>query len=126
MYFLISGIMEVVAHVDTPEEEHYAILNEGDFFGEIAVFHHVRRTASVRAISYSSTFVMTRRSLDLISDCEYAFSFSLILLPFATFVFVRAITVHFLPCRGTTDCALCLLPNLYSLPHSWRAHPRKA
>ena len=70
MYFLTQGIMEVVGCVDTPKEEHYAMLHEGDFFGEIAVFHYVRRTASIRAISYSSTFVLTRRNLDLISDCE--------------------------------------------------------
>jgi CRP-like cAMP-binding protein len=70
MYFLTQGIMEVVGCVDTPKEEHYAVLHEGDFFGEIAVFHFVRRTASIRAISYSSTFVLTRRNLDLISDCE--------------------------------------------------------
>jgi CRP-like cAMP-binding protein len=70
MYFLTQGIMEVVGCVDTPKEEHYAMLRESDFFGEIAVFHYVRRTASIRAISYSSTFVLTCRNLDLISGCE--------------------------------------------------------
>ena len=70
MYFLTQGIMEVVGCVDTPKEEHYVMLHEGEFFGEIAVFHNVRRTASIRAISYSTTFVLTRRNLDLISDCE--------------------------------------------------------
>ena len=75
MYFLVQGLMEVVVKIGTAEETTYGQIEEGDYFGEIAVFELVRRTASVRAIQYSTTFVLTSESLDNVTHCTYRRSF---------------------------------------------------
>ena len=109
MYFLVQGLMEVVVKIGTAEETTYGQIEEGDYFGEIAVFELVRRTASVRAIQYSTTFVLTSESLDNVTHCTYRRSFvatTLLLLigfcsPSACRAFVRSLTNAFLPllCR---------------------------
>ena len=71
MYFLVQGLMEVVVKIGTVNEEKYGMIQEGDYFGEIAVFELVRRTASIRALEFSTTFVLTRESLEMIEHCEF-------------------------------------------------------
>jgi len=53
MYFVASGEVEVVLQ---PEP---VVLQEGDFFGEIALLRHSTRTASVRAVTQSRLLVLS-------------------------------------------------------------------
>ena len=71
MYFLVKGLMQVVVNVGTEHEEKYGMIQEGDYFGEKAIFELVRRTASIRALDFSTTFVLTRESLEIIDHCKF-------------------------------------------------------
>jgi Cyclic nucleotide-binding domain/Ion transport protein len=53
MYFVIKGNLEVITDTGTINT-----LTDGDFFGEIALFQKVDRTASVRALSYSDLYIL--------------------------------------------------------------------
>eukprot|EP00500_Bicosoecida_sp_ms1_P000160 CAMPEP_0203810142 /NCGR_PEP_ID=MMETSP0115-20131106/2759_1 /ASSEMBLY_ACC=CAM_ASM_000227 /TAXON_ID=33651 /ORGANISM="Bicosoecid sp, Strain ms1" /LENGTH=1752 /DNA_ID=CAMNT_0050718925 /DNA_START=358 /DNA_END=5612 /DNA_ORIENTATION=- len=64
MYFLVKGRVEVVQ--GTGEEE--AVLKEleeGSFFGEIAILCATKRTASIRAITFCNLFVLMKDDLDM-------------------------------------------------------------
>jgi voltage-gated potassium channel len=54
MYFVVSGEVEVEVE---PEPRR---LVEGDFFGELALLHDIRRTATVRAVSRCRLLVLDR------------------------------------------------------------------
>ena len=56
MYFLVNGEVEVL----NEKEEVIATLDDGDFFGEIALFEHKPRTASVKAITYCNLYRLKR------------------------------------------------------------------
>jgi CRP-like cAMP-binding protein len=56
MYFIISGHLDVL----NTENEIIAELQEGDFFGEIALFKSQPRSASVQAISYCNLYMLDR------------------------------------------------------------------
>ena len=71
MYFLVKGLLQVVVNVGTEHEEKYGMIQEGDYFGEKAIFELVRRTASIRALDFSTTFVLTRESLEIIDHCKF-------------------------------------------------------
>ena len=71
MYFLVKGLLQVVVNVGTEHEEKYGMIQEGDYFGEKAIFELVRRTASIRALDFSTTFVLTRESLEMIEHCKF-------------------------------------------------------
>lgn len=55
MYFVIRGNLEVVI-----DSEIIGGLKDGDFFGEIALFQKVERTAGVRAVTYSDLYILER------------------------------------------------------------------
>jgi voltage-gated potassium channel len=55
MYFVIKGNLEVVSDTGAINT-----LSDGDFFGEIALFQKVERTASVRAVTYSDLYILER------------------------------------------------------------------
>jgi voltage-gated potassium channel len=57
MYFISRGELEVVA---SPGSRRIATLKEGDFFGEIALFMDLPRTASVRALTYCDVYGLSR------------------------------------------------------------------
>ena len=46
----------------------YAELNEGSYFGEIAVLHAVRRTATVTAITYCDLHSLAKVDLDSVLE----------------------------------------------------------
>jgi voltage-gated potassium channel len=56
MYLVIKGILEVVRKDGTVIN----VLQDGDFFGEIALFNDQPRTASVRAVSYCDLYVLEK------------------------------------------------------------------
>jgi NADH dehydrogenase len=51
MFVIAEGEVDVVRLRGDGTEEHLATLQPGQHFGEIAIFHHTRRTATVRARS---------------------------------------------------------------------------
>ena len=63
MYFILRGELEVLAP-DSPEV--LTIMQEGDYFGEIALFTHKPRTASLRAISYCDLYALDKHSFDYV------------------------------------------------------------
>jgi CRP/FNR family transcriptional regulator, cyclic AMP receptor protein len=58
-FVIIEGEVEVVH-----DGEHLATLGQGDFFGEIALIEHGRRTASVVTSAPTTLAVMSPRSFD--------------------------------------------------------------
>jgi CRP-like cAMP-binding protein len=59
-FVLLDGNVEV-----THDGEHLADLGPGDFFGEVALVEHDRRTASVVASTPISAIVMHQRDFDM-------------------------------------------------------------
>ncbi len=56
MFFLTHGVVEVVS----PEGKSLAKLRAGAFFGEMALFRDVTRTATVRALTFCDTYVLKK------------------------------------------------------------------
>ena len=63
MYFVVHGELIVLKGRD---ETAISALHQGDFFGEIALFKDMPRTASVRAISYCDLYKLSRDQFELI------------------------------------------------------------
>jgi voltage-gated potassium channel len=64
MYFIISGRLEILKDEGDP-----LVLKEGEFFGEIALFSKMPRTASVIAKSYCNLYKLERETFEtIISD----------------------------------------------------------
>ena len=59
-FVLLEGSVEV-----TKDGEHLTDLGPGDFFGEVALVEHDRRTASVTATTPVTAIVMHQRDFDL-------------------------------------------------------------
>lgn len=59
MYIIKTGIVRI-----TKKEKEIALLNPGDFFGEIALFEYVRRTATASAVEESELLEIKRASFD--------------------------------------------------------------
>jgi Cyclic nucleotide-binding domain/Ion transport protein len=57
MYFVIRGRLEVVENNNTKVRN---ILKDGDFFGEIALFKNINRTAGIRAVTYSDLYILEK------------------------------------------------------------------
>lgn len=64
MYFIASGEVEIEVR---PQPVH---LREGDFFGEIALVHDIRRVATVRAISRCRLLVLDRRDFHELMESD--------------------------------------------------------
>lgn len=64
MFFLLQGELEIIAK----ESGVIATLHDGDFFGEIALFHNIRRTASVRATCFSDLYVLHRNVFEIVGS----------------------------------------------------------
>lgn len=52
-YIIVRGKFEVLKRMSDEEEQRVAVLQDGDHFGEIALLHHIPRTATVRAMGPS-------------------------------------------------------------------------
>lgn len=63
MYFVVRGDLIVLKGKD---EAVISTLEQGDFFGEIALFKNVTRTASVRAVSYCDLYKLSKDRFDII------------------------------------------------------------
>jgi len=62
MYVVQSGRVEVIQESDEGEQ-HLAFLEAGDFFGEMAVFEKIVRSATVRAASESRVLKIDNKTL---------------------------------------------------------------
>ncbi len=51
VYVVLAGTLEVMVQNDAKIEKRLAILQAGDYFGEMACLHHTTRNASIRSIS---------------------------------------------------------------------------
>lgn len=63
-FLLISGSVEAVKGLGTPDETVLKKLAAGDFFGEITTMKHGTRSASVRALEETQCVVIQRLHLD--------------------------------------------------------------
>jgi len=64
MYFVVSGKLKVL--IDSDQKE-IAELNDGDFFGEIAIFENIKRTASVKAITYCDLYILSKQQYSAVA-----------------------------------------------------------
>lgn len=62
MYVIQSGQVEVLQHTRGAEQR-LAILETGDFFGEMAVFEHEVRSATVRALGDARALKVDKKTL---------------------------------------------------------------
>ena len=63
-FLLISGSVEAVKGLGTPDETVLKKLAAGDFFGEITTMKHGTRSASVRTLEETQCVVIQRLHLD--------------------------------------------------------------
>jgi CRP-like cAMP-binding protein len=63
MYVVQSGEVEVVQATPGGGEQRLAILKEGDFFGEMSIFEHEARSATVRAYGEARVLKVDKRTL---------------------------------------------------------------
>jgi ATP-binding cassette, subfamily B, bacterial len=63
-YVIARGVVEVVRDVDDPSEEVIAWLEDGDFFGEMALLGQQRRNASVRSRGITTLLALDKRQFD--------------------------------------------------------------
>jgi CRP-like cAMP-binding protein len=63
-FLIVSGGVEVIKGMESPEPVVIALLGVGDFFGEIAAMKHVTRSASVKAVSETTCLVIQRLHFD--------------------------------------------------------------
>ncbi len=60
MYFVVKGELDVITeNLDT-----ISTLSEGDFFGEIALFRNIPRTATIRAKTYCDLYSLSKGTFD--------------------------------------------------------------
>ncbi len=63
MYVVQAGQVEVVQDTDDGGEQRLAVLEIGDFFGEMAVFEREVRSATVRAVGEARVLKVDKRTL---------------------------------------------------------------
>ncbi len=63
-YLVISGSVEAVKGLSTPEAVVIRTMGSGDFFGEIATMKHLPRSASVRATTETQCLMIHRLHFD--------------------------------------------------------------
>ena len=69
LYLIVRGRVGVARQGPDGAELHVSVLEDGDFFGEIALLEEVRRTATVRALTPGLLLVLDRREFqDLLAE----------------------------------------------------------
>ena len=67
MFLIISGEVDVMA---ADEEQVLATLSDGDYFGEIALFMNMKRTASIRASTFCNLYKLEKHTFEQVIDCH--------------------------------------------------------
>jgi voltage-gated potassium channel len=62
MFFVVKGELEVL----TKEGQRLAVLKDGDFFGEIAIFANKPRTATVKSLTYCDLYSLNKNAFDYV------------------------------------------------------------
>ena len=65
MYVIVRGLVHVLIG---PEKRHVATLKDGDVFGEHALITRSTRNASVKAVTYCDTLVLSKDDFDQVMD----------------------------------------------------------
>ncbi len=68
LYLIARGMVKVVITNDKGYSVELATLMAGDFFGEIALLHKTKRTATVKAVTPCSLYELNCKDLDELSD----------------------------------------------------------
>lgn len=68
MYFVTRGRVAPFGKNDDGSHNIYTTLREGEFFGEVALLMSIKRTASVKALSFSSLFMLRKETLTAIGE----------------------------------------------------------
>jgi len=61
MYFVVNGELNTLTQ---KEDRILTTLKAGEFFGEIALFKNINRTATVKAITYCDIYVLDKKAFD--------------------------------------------------------------
>lgn len=61
-YIIVRGRLEVLKNVPEEGEKRVAVLEDGDYFGEIALLRNIPRTATVKALTHSVLLSMRREA----------------------------------------------------------------
>lgn len=61
MFLIAHGIVDVY---NTDETKHLRTLSEGDHFGEVALFHDIPRTATVKANTYCDLYLLNKQTFE--------------------------------------------------------------
>ncbi len=77
MYIVLSGQVEIIRR-EGSSEYCLAVLNEGDFFGEMALFGYPIRTATARAVESASVLSLEKKSF--LKELQYDPSLALNML----------------------------------------------
>ena len=78
-YIIVSGEVEVIKALGTPEERTVAVRGAGEFFGEMSLFEaDGRRTAGVRALTPVRLLEMLRPDFDLLLHRRPAVAYQMI------------------------------------------------
>eukprot|EP00662_Eupelagonemidae_sp_cell21_P008222 gene8222-36179_t len=64
MYFITHGTFRVL----NEDGETIVVLKTGDFFGEIALLHNIRRTATIAAVDFCSVLVIDKDDFDEVTE----------------------------------------------------------
>jgi NADH:ubiquinone reductase (H+-translocating) len=81
LFLIWKGEVEVIARNDDGEKEVVATLEEGQHFGEIAIFKSLRRTATVRAKTRVELLAVGKREALALSDAVEPFGTAIRRLP---------------------------------------------
>jgi CRP-like cAMP-binding protein len=65
MFFLVKGVVELVADVGSVGEDVCAVMTEGSYFGELALLLSVRRSTAARVLEHSNLFVLNKVGLGM-------------------------------------------------------------
>ena len=68
LYFIIKGSVTVIIEDDEGREMIVAYLNDGDFFGEMALLHDDVRTATVTSVSPCTFYVLDNKDVQEVME----------------------------------------------------------
>lgn len=64
MYFIARGSVKVITPNESLEDECCAVLQPGDYFGEIVLLTETRRTATILTVNYTTLSMLSRSDFD--------------------------------------------------------------
>ncbi len=93
LYLLVEGRVKIVRKTRTGDEYMLALLHPGDFFGEMEVIDGRSRSAHVIAEDDCLTYVISKKTFDLLLDSNHLFARRLVEI---LSIRLRAMNYHFI------------------------------